>query len=1082
MRTRVATLQQQLSEALESGAKAMDDLSKEQHRCSDLEARLVDRSELDEFRKELAKQMGVVAKQQGQLEALMAEANQERRNAEQAREREKLVAAAKDAAEKSFNEALLAERELALRFQQEATESAALLQAKRQEYREQLDVANVRQRELEEELEHQEKRAGDLRETLSKAVADADASERKLLEQLEEREATINALMRTAVELQAKQELTQEETRKQQATAQMLAEGLAYEQNQLKDAQEQIEKFAATLAQQLEKGDEFEEQRQAASERASKMEQSMASLMKSLLSSRRDKEQTEGLLANAVADVKASCARRVAQVVAEAAEARAVLEERVRVAEAALADARAELKQQGSPSKSERATPLPTHETPPRSRYSTRPALTPGDTEESMAMPPQGSSRKASYGSDSADTSRLAANVMAAGATAQVSSAIADALAAAESARVDAVARAEEAEAAWERERERADEAMAALKAVDRARSIESLHAGSGALHPEDSALLMQQVEARASTADEFVERVTSWQATADEQAFTSRNSIATVEIAQLRADLQELKEENTALSERLRSRPLSSPSKGNEIQPSSEARSSEDSHPEVLYNLKVRIDELEERLAMREEEVARLLKEKVGIEEEKAEIEGRLAARSVDMKARKADMELLQEEKGALQEEVGKLEERLTAREAELRSRKTGQARLEEENGELKERLTARETENQRLQREKGALQERLSAQHVDPEQVQQLQKELRELSDENAALQDRLAVFASSVETSRQETASTEMTLKQREAEITRLKASLRETEELKQTAAKHEETAAKLEAARAELQAARGEQVRLQEELDAQLMRDGRRKGLPSDAEMPARLQVSRRVRDLEERLAAAELESEISESVLARELANVERSLSRLHAVTNGAHSASSSRSRAHFADSHEEGAPKLDTPAIGPRAFERWHRPEPERGEHRAWTERQSTNELEVTVEGVIRRIRYVESQLEDANRRATDACSRAQASEHRARNCEAALESLKAQFAQLDYKRGQLAMSLDTSLRQLGSAHNALREKEDALSRMRHRAPHTDEHPGLLHDLALLQLKLHGNAGPLLTCHGSNLPPMYPPR
>ncbi|KAL3895722.1 MAG: hypothetical protein SGPRY_013444, partial [Prymnesium sp.] len=72
----------------------------------------------------------------------------------------------------------------------------------------------------------------------------------------------------------------------------------------------------------------------------------------------------------------------------------------------------------------------------------------------------------------------------------------------------------------------------------------------------------------------------------------------------------------------------------------------------------------------------------------------------------------------------------------------------------------------------------------------------------------------------------------------------------------------------------------------------------------------------------------------------------------------------------------------------------------------------------------------------------------------------------------IEARRGQLAVSLDTSLRQLGSAHTALREKDEALSRAR-RQPHVEEHPGLLQDLALLQLKLYGSPGPHLAYSGN---------
>lgn len=137
-----------------------------------------------------------------------------------------------------------------------------------------------------------------------------------------------------------------------------------------------------------------------------------------------------------------------------------------------------------------------------------------------------------------------------------------------------------------------------------------------------------------------------------------------------------------------------------------------------------------------------------------------------------------------------------------------------------------------------------------------------------------------------------------------------------------------------------------------------------------------------------------------------------------------------------------------------------------------------TSLSQVTLDSMARRLRHVESQLDDANRRVTDAHARAQASEWRARTCEAALETLKMQFSAMDSKRNQLAHALDTSLRQLGSAQTALRDKDDTLARLR-RAPPVDEHPGLLQDLALLQLKLYGSTTPLLTCAGSS-PSSFP--
>ena len=110
---------------------------------------------------------------------------------------------------------------------------------------------------------------------------------------------------------------------------------------------------------------------------------------------------------------------------------------------------------------------------------------------------------------------------------------------------------------------------------------------------------------------------------------------------------------------------------------------------------------------------------------------------------------------------------------------------------------------------------------------------------------------------------------------------------------------------------------------------------------------------------------------------------------------------------------------------------------------------------------VLRRMRQMESQLEDANRRAMDAVARAESSEMQSRQCESALASLRAWMSRIDVQRGNLAISLDTSLRQLGSAQKALRGQERVISRMRW-APPMDEHPGLMQELTLLQLKLYG--------------------
>ena len=63
-------------------------------------------------------------------------------------------------------------------------------------------------------------------------------------------------------------------------------------------------------------------------------------------------------------------------------------------------------------------------------------------------------------------------------------------------------------------------------------------------------------------------------------------------------------------------------------------------------------------------------------------------------------------------------------------------------------------------------------------------------------------------------------------------------------------------------------------------------------------------------------------------------------------------------------------------------------------------------------------------------------------------------------------RRRRGAVSLDASLRQLGSAHSVLRNREEELVRLRRAAP-TDEHPGLLRDLQMLQLKLYGGGSPV---------------
>ena len=69
------------------------------------------------------------------------------------------------------------------------------------------------------------------------------------------------------------------------------------------------------------------------------------------------------------------------------------------------------------------------------------------------------------------------------------------------------------------------------------------------------------------------------------------------------------------------------------------------------------------------------------------------------------------------------------------------------------------------------------------------------------------------------------------------------------------------------------------------------------------------------------------------------------------------------------------------------------------------------------------------------------------------------------QVSRVAQDRVKLASSLDSTRRQLGSAQHGVRERDEQLRRMRHAHAEKDEHPGLLQDLQILQLKLYGNQG-----------------
>ena len=424
----------------------------------------------------------------------------------------------------------------------------------------------------------------------------------------------------------------------------------------------------------------------------------------------------------------------------------------------------------------------------------------------------------------------------------------------------------------------------------------------------------------------------------------------------------------------------------------------------------RTQLDNLRKELEGKTSEAAQLRRQLLELQEVR-----RVGARGEgEMQQLQAELELLREAsptRGQAQE-VGELQERLAAREADVKA--------------LQRRLAGHE----------GDVRELQEGRDKSTDEVRRLEAEMRALNDENAALQDRLAVGMASMGDSRVEEAN--------EAREAALQAARRAREEAAAAHAladsKAREVAevqarltealvtrgsgstahAELALARAEAREAKEARAALEGELIAQLELGERGRSSAGGGDAVSRSQLSRRVRDFESRQAATELEGEIVQAVLTRELAAVERSLSRAHAV---------------------------------PRA--------------------EGAHEISDSVEGALRRIRHVEAELEDANRRAVDAHSRAQASEWRARNVETALEGLRSRVSTMDAQRGQLAHSLDASLRQLGSAHHALRDKEQALSRMRSetRASPVDEHPGLMQDLALLQLKLYGDAVPLLTAN-----------
>lgn len=125
---------------------------------------------------------------------------------------------------------------------------------------------------------------------------------------------------------------------------------------------------------------------------------------------------------------------------------------------------------------------------------------------------------------------------------------------------------------------------------------------------------------------------------------------------------------------------------------------------------------------------------------------------------------------------------------------------------------------------------------------------------------------------------------------------------------------------------------------------------------------------------------------------------------------------------------------------------------------------------------VAMRLVEYETALDQQRRRTAQALSACQAFEHRAKQSESKLQLLQNQLSVVSGQRGNLAVSLDASLRQLGSAHKELHDH-----RMRHhgRPQSFDSQPGswgLLQDLHQLHLKLHDGRSPALGGPPSTVP------
>ena len=114
----------------------------------------------------------------------------------------------------------------------------------------------------------------------------------------------------------------------------------------------------------------------------------------------------------------------------------------------------------------------------------------------------------------------------------------------------------------------------------------------------------------------------------------------------------------------------------------------------------------------------------------------------------------------------------------------------------------------------------------------------------------------------------------------------------------------------------------------------------------------------------------------------------------------------------------------------------------------------------------LRLVQY-ETALEHERKRTAQALSACKSSEHRAREAEAIARNLHERFRLVSAQRGQLAASLDASLRQLGKTYT---DQHKNTERPRPTGPFQVQPGswGLLQDLHQLHLKLHDVKAPIL--------------